>query len=149
MFFILLEKVFPCGGRKGAGGGGGGGGGGRGAPAAARPGSRGGVCDGGGGAGGGGGGERSGATALVGRDERDALAPGPRAEELTDERAHRVAPAHRGQRRRGAVGIDRQHGDVALGREEVERHRQLVPALDLVRVREVDPALEARFEQRH
>src|SRR6058998_1746643 len=73
----------------------------------------------------------------AGSEECDALRRGPGPAERSDERADLVAPPWGRQRRCHTVRVDRRDRDVTLRVQEVQRNRQLVPALDLVRVGEV------------
>src|SRR5262245_14127670 len=82
-------------------------------------------------------------------DQCDPLLGGPGSDERTDVRADLVAAARGRQRRRAAIGVERRDGQVALRREEMQRYRQLVPALDLVGICPVDAAREAALEQFH
>src|SRR5213592_79961 len=85
----------------------------------------------------------------AGGKQRDALPRRPGPDERPDERANLVAAARRRQGRRRAVRVDRRDRNLSLRRQEVQGDRQLVPALDLVVIREVEAGGEAALEERH
>src|SRR5438132_795045 len=85
----------------------------------------------------------------AGGEQRDALPRRPGPDERPDERANLVAAARRRQGRRRAVRVDRRDRHLSLRRQEVQGDRQLVPALDLVGIREVEAGGEAALEERH
>src|SRR5438552_2783341 len=85
----------------------------------------------------------------AGGKQRDALPRRPGPDERPDERANLVAAARRRQGRRRAVRVDRRDRNLSLRRQEVQGDRQLVPALDLVGIREVEAGGEAALEERH
>src|SRR5438445_10475646 len=83
----------------------------------------------------------------AGGEECDALRRGPGPAERSDERADLVAPPWGRQRRCRTVRVDRRDLDVTLRAQEVQRNRQLVPALDLVGVGEVEAGGETALEE--
>src|SRR2546426_1186457 len=85
----------------------------------------------------------------AGGEQCDALPRRPGPDERPDERANLVAAARRRQGRRRAVRVDRRDRNLSLRRQEVQGDRQLVPALDLVGIREVEAGGEAALEERH
>src|SRR3989449_6916397 len=84
----------------------------------------------------------------AGGEECDALGRGPGPGERSDERADLVAPPWSRQRRCRTVRVDRRDRNVTLRGQEMQRYRQLVPALDLVRVGEVEAGGRPELEDR-
>src|SRR3989442_5509120 len=85
----------------------------------------------------------------AGGEECDALRRGPGGSaERSDERADLVAPPWGRQRRCRAVRVDWRDRNVTLRGQEMQLDRQLVPALDLVRVGEVEAGGETTLEER-